>query len=96
MYSFRHFSETRPDTLQSFKSSLMDVVHAWCTGAKFSEICKMTDVFEGSIIRAMRRLEELLREMSLASKAIGNSELENKFAEGSFFNDFMFSSADYQ
>lgn len=35
----------------------MDVVHAWCTGAKFSEICKMTDVFEGSIIRAMRRLE---------------------------------------
>ena len=60
----------------------MDVVHAWCTGAKFGEICKMTDVFEGSIIRAMRRLEELLREMSLAAKAIGNSELENKFAEG--------------
>ena len=74
-------------TCQSFKSSLMDVVHAWCTGAKFSEICKMTDVFEGSIIRAMRRLEELLREMSLASKAIGNSELENKFAEGQSVGD---------
>lgn len=68
--------------VQSFKSSLMDVVHAWCTGAKFADICKMTDVFEGSIIRAMRRLEELLREMSLAAKAIGNTELENKFAEG--------------
>ena len=32
----------------------------------------------------MRRLEELLRQMCQASKAIGNTELENKFAEGRF------------
>ncbi len=32
----------------------------------------------------MRRLEELLRQMCQASKAIGNTELENKFAEGEF------------
>ena len=42
----------------------------------------MTDVFEGSIIRCIRRLEEILRQMCQASKAIGNIELENKFAEG--------------
>lgn len=36
----------------------------------------------GSIIRCMRRLEELLRQMCQASKVIGNTELENKFAEG--------------
>ena len=30
----------------------------------------------------MRRLEELLRQMCQASKAIGNTELENIFAEG--------------
>ena len=30
----------------------------------------------------MRRLEELLRQMCQAAKAIGNTELENKFAEG--------------
>ena len=29
----------------------------------------------------MRRLEELLRQLQSASKAIGNTELENKFAE---------------
>ena len=51
-------------------------------GAAFSHICKMTDVFEGSIIRCMRRLEELLRQMCQAAKAIGNTELENKFAGG--------------
>lgn len=36
----------------------------------------------GSIIRCMRRLEEVLRQMCSAAKAIGNTELENKFAEG--------------
>ena len=38
--------------------------------------------FLGSIIRCMRRFEELLRQMCQASKAIGNTELENNFAEG--------------
>jgi len=30
----------------------------------------------------MRRLEELLRQLCGAAKAIGNTELENKFAQG--------------
>ena len=33
--------------VDSFKPHMMDVVHAWCKGATFLEICKMTDVFEG-------------------------------------------------
>jgi ATP-dependent RNA helicase DOB1 len=68
--------------VDKFKSTLMDVVLAWCKGATFSQICKMTNVFEGSIIRCMRRLEELLRQMVQASKTIGNADLENKFSEG--------------
>ncbi|XP_070845850.1 exosome RNA helicase MTR4 [Chaetodon trifascialis] len=68
--------------LNQFKPHLMDVVFAWANGATFAQICKMTDVFEGSIIRCMRRLEEVLRQMCSAAKAIGNTELENKFAEG--------------
>ena len=43
-------------------------------------------LFVGSVIRCMRRLEELLRQMCQAAKAIGNTELENKFAEGEFIN----------
>ncbi|MEE6458238.1 hypothetical protein FKM82_000233 [Ascaphus truei] len=68
--------------LGSFRPNLMDVVYTWANGSTFAQICKMTDVFEGSIIRCMRRLEELLRQMCQAAKAIGNTELENKFAEG--------------
>ncbi|RUS33914.1 rRNA-processing arch domain-containing protein [Jimgerdemannia flammicorona] len=68
--------------VNQFHPELMDVVYAWCQGAKFSQICKMTNVFEGSLIRVFRRLEELLRQMCMAAKSIGNTELENKFAEG--------------
>jgi len=69
------------DYLAKFKPSMMDVVYEWCKGASFCDLCKITDLFEGSIIRSMRRLEELLRQMVQAAKNIGNTELENKFAE---------------
>ncbi|CAF0782847.1 unnamed protein product [Didymodactylos carnosus] len=68
--------------VDSFKPYMMDVIKAWVDGQNFSSICKMTTIFEGSIIRCIRRLEELLRQMCCAAKAIGNSELEAKFTEG--------------
>lgn len=42
---------------------------------------KMTDVYEGSLIRTFRRLEEALRQMAEASKVMGSEELEKKFEE---------------
>ena len=68
--------------MAKFRFELMDVVWAWSRGAKFWQVCKMTPVFEGNIIRCMKRLEELLRQMCQAAKSIGNSELECKFSEG--------------
>ncbi|KAL8003220.1 putative Helicase superfamily, ATP-binding domain, ATP-dependent RNA helicase Ski2 [Plasmopara halstedii] len=65
-----------------FNTSLVDVVIAWCQGAKFSQICKMSDAYEGTIIRCLRRLEELLRQLTLAAHSIGDVELEKKFDEG--------------
>ncbi|KAF5847045.1 hypothetical protein GGP41_003344 [Bipolaris sorokiniana] len=65
--------------LKSFKYELMEVVFAWSKGATFSEICKMTDVYEGSLIRLFRRLEELLRQIAQAAKVMGSEELEQKF-----------------
>lgn len=68
--------------VERFKPFLMDIVFSWCNGASFKDLCMMTDVFEGSIVRSMRRLEELLRQMVQASKTIGNKDLEEKFNEG--------------
>lgn len=39
----------------------------------------MTDVYEGSLIRLFRRLEELLRQIAQASRVMGSEELEQKF-----------------
>lgn len=66
--------------IASFRPELMDVVYSWAKGANFQEICKKTDIYEGSLIRAFRLLVEVLRQMVQAAKAIGNTELENKFA----------------
>jgi len=70
------------DYVAQFKPDLMEVTRSWCQGATFAQICDMSPVFEGSIIRALRRLEELLRQLMQAAKIIGNTELENKLAEG--------------
>lgn len=67
--------------VQGFKWQLMEVVHAWAHGKTFAEICKMTDVYEGNLIRLFRRLEELLRQMAQAAKVMGSDELEQKFEE---------------
>ncbi|KAH7890380.1 rRNA-processing arch domain-containing protein [Phlebopus sp. FC_14] len=69
--------------VQSFKVELMDAVVQWCRGASFADICKLTDQFEGNLIRVFRRLGELLRQMTQAAKVIGNSELQEKFQKAS-------------
>jgi ATP-dependent RNA helicase DOB1 len=69
--------------VKSFRPDMMELVYAWVNGAKFVDICSMTKQFEGSIIRVIRRLEELCRQLSDAAKAIGDEGLENKFKEAS-------------
>ncbi len=39
----------------------------------------MTSVYEGSLIRLFRRLEELLRQMAEAAKVMGSEDLKDKF-----------------
>ncbi|KAI1210711.1 antiviral helicase [Annulohypoxylon truncatum] len=66
---------------QSLKWQLMETVYAWANGKSFAEVCKMTDAYEGSLIRLFRRLEELLRQMAQAGKVMGSEELTTKFEE---------------
>ena len=66
----------------SFFSFRMEAVFAWCKGVKFVEVQKMTGSFEGTTIRTLRRLEELVRQITVAAKAIGDKDLEEKFMEG--------------
>ena len=68
--------------VNQFNPGLMEAVFAWCKGMKFVEVQKLTGTFEGTTIRTLRRLEELIRQLSTAAKAIGNHELQLKFENG--------------
>ncbi|KAL1326378.1 hypothetical protein HN51_036463 [Arachis hypogaea] len=58
---------------------LMDVIYSWSKGANFADVIQMTDVFEGSIIRSARRLDEFLNQLRAAANAVGEVDLEKKF-----------------
>ena len=72
----------REEYVKKFNPDLMEIVYKWCQGAKFKDICEMAnEIFEGTIIRSFRRLDELLAQVAEACKVIGNLELHKKFEE---------------
>ncbi|KAK2080063.1 hypothetical protein QBZ16_002459 [Prototheca wickerhamii] len=85
------------DYVTSFWPYLMDVIYAWSKGASFAEICEMTDLFEGSIVRATRRLDELMGELERAALAVGDSTLAQKIDESrsTIRRDIMFAASLY-
>ncbi|XP_055328735.1 exosome RNA helicase MTR4-like [Paramacrobiotus metropolitanus] len=66
---------------RELKPELMDICLQWCNGSSFAEICK-SGIYEGTIVRCLRLLEELLRQMAAAAKVIGNEPLEERFTSG--------------
>ncbi|XP_078443652.1 RNA helicase, ATP-dependent, SK12/DOB1 protein [Wolffia australiana] len=76
---------------------LMDVIYCWSKGASFGEVMEMTDIFEGSVIRLARRLDEFLNQLKAAALAVGEAELEKKFqgASESLRRGIMFANSLY-
>jgi antiviral helicase SKI2 len=67
---------------KKLKPGLMHVVYEWCNGVSFAEICQLTDVQEGSIVRHIIRLEETAREFRSIARVLGDSRLfEGKFEQ---------------
>eukprot|EP00349_Pseudokeronopsis_sp_Brazil_P011526 CAMPEP_0202979498 /NCGR_PEP_ID=MMETSP1396-20130829/85624_1 /ASSEMBLY_ACC=CAM_ASM_000872 /TAXON_ID= /ORGANISM="Pseudokeronopsis sp., Strain Brazil" /LENGTH=317 /DNA_ID=CAMNT_0049718939 /DNA_START=1183 /DNA_END=2134 /DNA_ORIENTATION=- len=72
----------REEYLKQFNPDLMDLTLRWCQGAKFKEVCELVEnIYEGTIIRALRRLDELLSQLVEGAKVIGNEELKEKFEQ---------------
>lgn len=80
---FLDFGTTACSHLTVFAVYRMEAVFAWCKGIKFVQVQELTGTFEGTTIRTLRRLEELVRQVAVAAKAIGNVELQTKFEKGS-------------
>ncbi|KAG0638979.1 putative antiviral helicase SKI2 [Tuber brumale] len=67
--------ESRP------RFGLMEVVYEWAKGMSFSQITDLTDVLEGTIVRAITRLDETCREVKGAARIIGDPSLFAKMQE---------------
>jgi antiviral helicase SKI2 len=81
----------------SLHFGLVEVVDAWARGVPFAEICLLTDVQEGSIVRAISRLGETMKELRNAARIIGSSELYAKAEQASSLikRDIIFVSSLY-
>lgn len=60
---------------------MMEVMYMWATGATFGDVCKMTDAYEGSVVRLIRRVEELLRQLVAAAEIMQEQALRALFEE---------------
>ncbi|KAL4421012.1 hypothetical protein ABPG77_008849 [Micractinium sp. CCAP 211/92] len=83
--------------VQSFRPSMMDPIYAWSKGASFGEVCKKTDLMEGTIIRATRRLDELMQQLEHAAAVVGDKDLASKFeaSRATIRRDIMFAASLY-
>ncbi|KAJ8611732.1 hypothetical protein CTAYLR_009189 [Chrysophaeum taylorii] len=85
------------DYLDSFNPDMMPLVFEWAHGAHFIDLTKLTDAYEGTVIRVIRRLDELLRQLASACHAIGNFEIKAKFdaASQAIKRDIVFAASLY-
>lgn len=81
----------------TLKFGLMEVVYQWAQGTPFSEICGLTDVMEGSIVRTIVRLDETCREFRDAARVMGNTVLfqQMEAASNAIKRDIVFSASLY-
>jgi ATP-dependent RNA helicase DOB1 len=73
----------REKYVNAFKSDMMEPVLAWAQGKKFIEVCKLSDYFEGNIIRCIRRLDELIKQVADCAEQMENSNLKIKLEQAS-------------
>ncbi|ETW50549.1 hypothetical protein PFMALIP_01277 [Plasmodium falciparum MaliPS096_E11] len=63
------------DYIDKFKSAIMPIALLWARGHSFVEILSDSQIYEGSIIRTLRRLDELIRQMICAFRGINNDSM---------------------
>jgi antiviral helicase SKI2 len=61
--------------------SMMTVAYEWACGVPFGDICKMTSILEGSIVRTIVQLEQACREVRDAARVIGDFTLFTKMEQ---------------
>ncbi|XP_051526460.1 helicase SKI2W-like [Myxocyprinus asiaticus] len=90
-------TQTAEDFVSQFKFGLTEVVYCWARGMPFAEIAELTDVQEGTIVRCIQRLDEVLKEVRQAARIVGDSVLGSKMERASLAirRDIVFTASLY-
>eukprot|EP00516_Mucochytrium_quahogii_P006056 CAMPEP_0203754358 /NCGR_PEP_ID=MMETSP0098-20131031/7960_1 /ASSEMBLY_ACC=CAM_ASM_000208 /TAXON_ID=96639 /ORGANISM=" , Strain NY0313808BC1" /LENGTH=1330 /DNA_ID=CAMNT_0050645317 /DNA_START=642 /DNA_END=4631 /DNA_ORIENTATION=- len=76
--------EVDPDYVEiSVNFALMEAVYEWARGMPFRDICKLTSLEEGSIVRCITRLDETCREVRNIAQIVGDAALFKKLEDAS-------------
>ncbi|XP_034016125.1 helicase SKI2W [Thalassophryne amazonica] len=83
--------------VSQFKFGLTEVVYCWARGMPFAEIAQLTDVQEGTVVRCIQRLDEVLKEVHQAARIVGDSVLGSKMEKASLAirRDIVFTASLY-
>uniref|UniRef100_A0A3Q1HQ42 SKI2 homolog, superkiller viralicidic activity 2-like n=1 Tax=Anabas testudineus TaxID=64144 RepID=A0A3Q1HQ42_ANATE len=89
--------QTAEEFVGQFKFGLTEVVYCWARGMPFAEIALLTDVQEGTVVRCIQRLDEVLKEVRQAARIVGDSVLGSKMERASLAirRDIVFTASLY-
>lgn len=66
----------RDEYMKKIDPTYMTLTYNWAAGAEFAQLMEdNSDFFEGSVIRSMKRTEEILRQAQRAASQMGNDDL---------------------
>uniref|UniRef100_A0AAY4E920 Uncharacterized protein n=1 Tax=Denticeps clupeoides TaxID=299321 RepID=A0AAY4E920_9TELE len=90
-------AQTAEDYVSQLKFGLTEVVYCWAIGMPFAEIAELTDVQEGTVVRCIQRLDEVLKEVRQAARIVGDSVLGSKMERASLAirRDIVFTASLY-
>lgn len=90
-------TQTAEEFVGQFKFGLTEVVYCWARGMPFAEIAQLTDVQEGTVVRCIQRLDEVLKEVRHAARIVGDSVLGSKMERASLAirRDIVFTASLY-
>jgi antiviral helicase SKI2 len=86
-----------PVSISPRSTPLPQVVFEWARGTPFDQICLLTDVMEGSIVRTVVRLDQACREFMDAARVMGNTTLfqQMQAASAAIKRDVVFAASLY-
>ncbi|XP_061521244.1 helicase SKI2W [Phycodurus eques] len=89
--------QTAEEFVGQFKFGLTEVVYCWARGMPFAEIAQLTDIQEGTVVRCIQRLDEVLKEVRQAARIVGDSVLGSKMEKASLAirRDIVFTASLY-